>query len=206
MAIIDQPWLGGLLMTVVWAAVQYFNLKIENDFRAEFKKDLVGYQLLVPQAVISAVLLVAFVYFTRQRYVAMTWPAFAGAAATLTGVWRVDRDMLLIPDRNQLIGAGAAAVFLVIQLWSGESPRELFTNVGLGLSLVLLLWALSAIYYRIRGQIGFGLGDVKLLAWMSVFAGQRTIDIIMLSIGIGLIQIVLSSFLGEKAKVLRCQN
>jgi hypothetical protein len=198
MNLIDQPILGGILACAAFAGVQYGNLKIENDYRKEFEKDPVDLKLMAPQIVIGAIFLGLFLFQSRNRYVALTWPAFAGAVATLTCVWRVDRDLLLIPDRSQIIGAVSALLFLIVQIISGEPRGELFIHVGFGLALVALLWAMSVIYYRLRGQVGFGLGDVKLLAWMCVFLGQRTVDVIMLSIGIGLIQILISSFLSKR--------
>lgn len=50
------------------------------------------------------------------------------------------------------------------------------------------MWALSEAYERLRGQIGLGMGDVKLVAMLGAFLGlQPALEIIVLGSCLGLV-------------------
>ena len=49
------------------------------------------------------------------------------------------------------------------------------------------------VYQKIRGRIGIGLGDIKLLAWLSLFAGTNIVDVITYSVAIGICFLLLKS-------------
>src|SRR5207248_9388557 len=50
-----------------------------------------------------------------------------------------------------------------------------------------MLWAIAEIYYRMRGEEGLGMGDVKMLAMIGAFLGWKLM----------LVTLVVSSFSGS---------
>lgn len=100
-------------------------------------------------------------------------------SAPLLVVAFIDLEHLLIPDAITLPGilVGLAShVVLSTQAW----PAAVFNSV---LGILVgggILWLLSWSYERLRGQVGLGMGDVKLAAMIGAFFGWRAIIFILL--------------------------
>jgi leader peptidase (prepilin peptidase) / N-methyltransferase len=102
--------------------------------------------------------------------------------AILVVLFWTDIEERILPDELTLGGALIGVVFAIFVPVPGQLS-ELFLPGGkalwhslfnAGLGVVLLtgpLWAVGAIYARLRGREGLGLGDVKLLVLLGVFLG-----------------------------------
>lgn len=78
-------------------------------------------------------------------------------------------DILTLP----LALAGLALAY------AGYGPTLL--NAGLGAAIGYLgLWALSALYYRVRGQDGLGMGDAKLICAAGAWCGALALPSVLL--------------------------
>lgn len=89
-------------------------------------------------------------------------------ASALIAVIFIDLDHHIIPNSITIPGTllGLLLALLVPQLGVG------FRDAVLGVAVVGgILWALSAGYEWLRGQIGLGMGDVKLMAMLGAFLG-----------------------------------
>ncbi len=103
-------------------------------------------------------------------------------ASALVAVTLIDADHRIIPNEITYPGIplGLALAWLV--------PGPTLLDALLGLLIPGgLLWALSAGYERWRGQIGLGMGDVKLVAMLGAFLGlSPALEIIVLGSLLGL--------------------
>ena len=104
-------------------------------------------------------------------------------ASTLVAVSLIDADHRIIP--NEITYPGIPLGLLLAWLVPGP------TLIDALLGLVIpggMLWALSEAYERLRGQIGLGMGDVKLVAMLGAFLGlQPALEIIVLGSCLGLV-------------------
>jgi leader peptidase (prepilin peptidase)/N-methyltransferase len=111
------------------------------------------------------------------RFGVTPWAAVAfGLASALVVVSMIDLDHGIIPDVISLPGilVGLAASALVpggVGLW------DAFAGACLGGGL---LWAIAAVYQRVAGIEGLGLGDVKLLAMIGAFLGWQSLPAVLL--------------------------
>ena len=103
-------------------------------------------------------------------------------ASALVAVTLIDADHRIIPNEITYPGIplGLALAWLV--------PGPPLVDAVLGLVIAGgMLWGLSAAYERLRGQIGLGMGDVKLVAMLGAFLGlQPALEIIVLGSLLGL--------------------
>lgn len=108
--------------------------------------------------------------------------ALGGAlAVTMIAIAVIDARRFIIPDKLVLI----ALALGLVDAWLVQS--EGFTSIALlaatlrGLGLAVAFWILRAVYLRLRGQEGIGLGDVKLAAvagvWLDLLAISWAIEI-----------------------------
>ena len=68
----------------------------------------------------------------------------------------------------------------------------------------ILFWVVSASYLKLRGRIGLGLGDVKLVAGLAVWVGfEGMITVVLFSSLAGIATILLISFLRHDVKTSR---
>ncbi len=103
-------------------------------------------------------------------------------AATLVAVSLIDADHRIIPNEITYPGIPLGLAFA----WLVPGPTLIDALLGL-LIAGGLLWALSAAYERLRGQIGLGMGDVKLVAMLGAFLGlEPVLEIIVLGSILGL--------------------
>ena len=112
---------------------------------------------------------------------------------------------------SRVVFACAMIVLLVIDLQHRILPNTITlpgTAVGLLFSLVAppgwrsasigiaagggVLWVISELYFRIRGEEGMGMGDVKMLAMIGAFLGWQLV----------LVTLVLSSLIGSLVGVV----
>ena len=104
-------------------------------------------------------------------------------AAALIAVTFIDLDHQIIPNAITLpgIGLGLALAF--------AAPPPLWLDAILGVAVGGgLMWAISAYYEWRRGEIGLGMGDVKLVAMLGAFLGvQAALGVMVLGSLAGLL-------------------
>jgi leader peptidase (prepilin peptidase) / N-methyltransferase len=110
---------------------------------------------------------------------ALKWFVFEGL---LVALFWTDIEERILPDELTLGGAVAGvilALFVPVPSAAGwlltpnaRMPVQSLIGAGMGaVVLVAPIWALGALYSKIRKREGLGLGDVKLLLLMAVFLG-----------------------------------
>lgn len=94
---------------------------------------------------------------------AMAWCAFA---ALLIALFLIDLDTQLLPDdlNYLLLWIG---IFIALLGWSIPVASSLYGAIFGYLSL----WSVSKLYYLLRGKVGMGNGDFKLLAALGAWFG-----------------------------------
>ena len=115
------------------------------------------------------------------------------AGGVILGIYRIDQLTRLIPDRLQIAGFIAGVSHLLGLGYLGEPWSELFASMAVSLGVVGLLWFLSFVYFRMRGHVGFGMGDIKFLGWLSLFMGKHLIDVLMIAVLVSLLVFVVRS-------------
>ena len=91
-------------------------------------------------------------------------------AATLVAVVFIDLDHHIIPNAITLPGLALGLAISLVAPQLGVGWRDALLGVA---AVAGPLWALSAGYEWLRGQIGLGMGDVKLVAMLASFLGFR---------------------------------
>jgi leader peptidase (prepilin peptidase)/N-methyltransferase len=122
----------------------------------------------------------------------------AALAMIMMAIAAVDARHFIIP--NELVLAGILTGLVAAAM---EMPGEIATGVGAatlrGLLVGTLLLGFRAIYRRVRGRQGLGLGDVKLAAvagvWLSWTAIALAIDFAALT---ALAAVLAAAFWGRK--------
>jgi leader peptidase (prepilin peptidase) / N-methyltransferase len=105
-------------------------------------------------------------------------PGFLGAglAIIVLAIAVIDARFFIIP--NELSAAGFA---LALVNAAALAPHAIAEAIGMaalrGVVLALLFLGLRALYRRVRGREGIGLGDVKLSAVAGAWLGVNTIPI-----------------------------
>lgn len=186
----NQWWYGAAFVFYLMALGLSF--QAETTYRKIFAMPPITRLNMILPSLTGLIALAALIISSHQQLPTAALACFATACGSLLGVYRIDRLLLIIPDRLQLLGSVAGVFFLIVIAVSGEELNQLGLEVLFALAMVLLLWGLSYLYLRIRGTIGFGLGDIKLLAWLALFTGKRMPDLILIAIGFGLLGLVLS--------------
>jgi leader peptidase (prepilin peptidase)/N-methyltransferase len=106
---------------------------------------------------------------------------WCGAIATLIALAVIDLDTYLLPDdlTVPLIGVG---LFAAAMRWTVPLSQSVW---GL-LVGYFSLWAIAELFKRVRGQIGMGIGDFKLLGALGAWLGvQALLPIVLMSSIIG---------------------
>ncbi|MGH9610194.1 MAG: prepilin peptidase [Bryobacteraceae bacterium] len=126
---------------------------------------------------------------------ALKWVVFE---AILIVLFWTDLEERMLPDELTL-GGLAAGVLFAIFVYLPRGLAELFVpaagavwqsllNAAAGAVIIAVpMWLTAAIYARLRGRPGLGLGDVKLLALLGVFLG----------LGAGLLALVIGAIAGS---------
>jgi leader peptidase (prepilin peptidase)/N-methyltransferase len=129
------------------------------------------------EAATAATFLLLYWWYGWQPLLATRW-LFSAAMIVL---FMIDLHHRILPNGITLPGIAVGfvcSVFLPPGWWS--------SLVGLALGGGVLL-AIGELYYRIRGEEGLGMGDVKMLAMIGAFLGWR----------LTIVTLVFSSFLGS---------
>ena len=124
-------------------------------------------------ALLSVVLLVRFPYLDAYLIYFLLF------TAPLLVITFIDLEHLIIPD---VISFPGIAIGFASSLYLGRThlaQASIHSSLGILLGAGSL-WLLGWIYERIRGQIGLGLGDVKLAAMLGAFLGAPAILFILL--------------------------
>jgi len=82
-------------------------------------------------------------------------------------LFAIDLEHHLLPNVITLPGIAAGLAFSVV-----TDPGWLDALIGIVVGGGLL-WAVAEIYYRVRGEEGLGMGDVKMLAMIGAFVGWK---------------------------------
>src|SRR5690606_30098599 len=101
-------------------------------------------------------------------------------AAALIVLFLTDLDCRILPNE---ITVGGMIVGLVLSLFLPPGIVSALVGAALGGGL---LWATGALYERVRGVEGMGMGDVKMLAMIGAFLGWQ----------LTILTLVLASFAG----------
>lgn len=191
--------------TAVYAALSFYVVRLQNQYSEQFQQTKVSFKQSLPSLIVGGAALIVLCALARNRLSQECFIALAIAAASLRGVYLVDRQLLIIPDRLQLLGLCGGLLYVVFLIRSGEDMKMVLLETGFSLLMVVLLWVLSFIYLKLRQSVGFGMGDIKLLGWLSFFVGKRMADVILMAIACGLIHLFLvavKNSLKEKKLVL----
>jgi leader peptidase (prepilin peptidase)/N-methyltransferase len=90
-------------------------------------------------------------------------------AAILAAIAVIDFRRLVIPD---WLNAALAAAGLSYQAFG--DPGAVASHLGAGFALLLGMWLVRDVHFRMTGRIGLGLGDVKMAAaaatWLNPLA------------------------------------
>ncbi|MGH8428700.1 MAG: prepilin peptidase, partial [Gammaproteobacteria bacterium] len=109
-----------------------------------------------------------------------------------------DLEERMLPDELTLGGLAAGVLFAIFvylprglaELFvpaAGPVWQSLLNAVAGAVIIAVPMWLTAAIYARLRGRPGLGLGDVKLLALLGVFLG----------LGAGLLALVIAAVAGS---------
>src|SRR5262249_21709912 len=88
----------------------------------------------------------------------------AALAGTMIAIAVIDARRFIIPDKLVLTALAVGIVDAWIVQSEASASAALLAAALRGLGLALAFWILRAVYLRLRGQEGIGLGDVKLAA------------------------------------------
>lgn len=108
-----------------------------------------------------------------------------GLCAILLAISVIDMRTRRIPDilSLPLIGAGLVRAGLAVQ---HGAPASLLTDSIIGAAAGYLVFAaIGAIFFRLRGQEGLGLGDAKLLAAAGAWLGWQMLPSVVLVAALG---------------------
>jgi leader peptidase (prepilin peptidase)/N-methyltransferase len=106
------------------------------------------------------------------------WPGFLGAGLALIvlAIAAIDARFFIIP--NELSAAGFALALVNAAILAPHAMGEAIALAALrGAVLALMFLGLRALYRRVRGREGIGLGDVKLAGVAGAWLGWMTIPI-----------------------------
>ena len=118
-------------------------------------------------------------------------PGLSLMIVALIGVIHCDFRYQVIPDRFQCIGAAGAGLFTLAGVSESASsfPSVLFEGV-VGIGITASLYIISKIYSLARKREALGLGDIKLLTWLGVVFGPRTMAVLAVGLALGFVAVV----------------
>ncbi len=107
-------------------------------------------------------------------------PGLALIMAALGGVFVLDKEFQVIPDRLHLIGSAGVLWLWIVAGLHGHDLR-IVEKLIYGPGLAAVLYASALIYEKLRKTSAMGLGDIKLFAWLGLGFGSEIVAIIFLS-------------------------
>lgn len=126
-------------------------------------------------------------------------PGSPGALTALFGWWllllaALDAEHHWLPDRLTLPLLGAGLLAGAVEF--GPPPASRLIGAAAGF---LSLWAIAAVYRRLRGREGLGGGDPKLLAALGAWLGWPQLPFVLLGAGLlGLAAVAARRLRGER--------
>ena len=117
-------------------------------------------------------------------WVAVLWACFV---TTLIALACIDADTQLLPDQltQPLLWAGLIGAFMGL---TGEPMDSAFWGAIAG---YLSLWLVAFVFEKVRGQVGMGAGDFKLLAALGAWLGAWALPVLVLGASVGLLGVAL---------------
>jgi leader peptidase (prepilin peptidase) / N-methyltransferase len=184
-------WLAVAL--AFYGGAAYFTSPIERAYFQEFAVAMPARKLVVLSHGVTLLTLAILAYTAREELDFYCFPALAVAGASLRSILAIDRKTCIIPDRLQALGGTAGIVFIALNALSTGDVVTAGSDLAVGLAVVAFLWILSLVYFRLRGVIGFGLGDVKLLGWLAFFVGSRVATIVFGAACVGIVAVMVNT-------------
>jgi len=102
--------------------------------------------------------------------------AGAGLALLMVAIAAIDARRFIIPDELSAAALALGCVHAALQGSDAVMPALGIAAVR-GAGLAIAFWSLRALYRRVRGQEGLGLGDVKLAGVAGVWLDWATIPV-----------------------------
>ncbi len=116
---------------------------------------------------------------------------WAGFVTTLIALAFMDADTQLLPDQltQPLLWVGLIGAF------AGHTGEPFDTAFWGAIAGYLSLWLVAQVFEKIRGQVGMGAGDFKLLAALGAWLGVWALPVLVLGASVGLLAVVLGAHL-----------
>lgn len=127
-------------------------------------------------AVVLTICMLAIAYSSNVHLL----PGLALIVAALGGVFVLDKEFQVIPDRIHLIGSAGVLWIWIAAGLHGHDLR-IAEKLIYGPGLAAVLYASALIYEKLRKTSAMGLGDIKLFAWLGLGFGSDIVAIIFLS-------------------------
>jgi prepilin signal peptidase PulO-like enzyme (type II secretory pathway) len=145
----------------------YFSWPADKKMQATYKH--------IVALVLSACLL-AIAYRANVHLL----PGLALIIAALGGVYVLDKEFQVIPDRLHVMGS-LGVLWLWIAAGLHGHDLRMMDKLIYGPGLAGVLYGSSLIYEKMRKTSAMGLGDIKLFAWLGLGFGSDIVAIIFLS-------------------------
>ncbi|MCR4265782.1 A24 family peptidase [Nitratireductor sp. ZSWI3] len=95
-------------------------------------------------------------------------------ASILAMIAWIDFRSLTIPDALNLALASLGVIYQSIFL-----PNGLLLQIAAGIAVLVLLWVVRYLHARVSGQIGLGLGDVKMAGACAIWLNPLNLPLFM---------------------------
>lgn len=117
---------------------------------------------------------------------AVLWACFV---TTLIALAFIDADTQLLPDQltQPLLWVGLIGAF------AGHTGEPFDTAFWGAIAGYLSLWLVAQVFEKIRGQVGMGAGDFKLLAALGAWLGVWALPVLVLGASVGLLAVALGA-------------
>jgi len=132
----------------------------------------------LPRGAIAAVVALAIAGMIASLWAAPGLPGFLGAALWLImlAIAAIDARLFIIPNELTAVGLILALANAAVQAPDAMAQSIIMALVRAAV-LASMFYALRALYRRLRGRDGLGLGDVKLAGVAGAWLGLLTIPI-----------------------------
>ncbi len=106
---------------------------------------------------------------------------WAGFITTLIALALIDADTQLLPDQltQPLLWAGLIVAAL------GWTAQPIFPAFWGAIAGYMSLWLVAQVFEKVRGQVGMGAGDFKLLAALGAWLGVWALPLLVLGASVG---------------------
>lgn len=155
------------ILVSVWF-VFYYMRKVHQYYGIEyFDKDLKNSDISLKRRTswfILLMVLTGLMFYLKLNLVTISFMIIYMSIGVSVSV--TDLSYHIIPDRYHFFGLGAGIAELMTHYMTGQPVAWLMIMINL--FFVLFLYMTGMIYEKVRGLEGLGMGDIKLLIWMSV--------------------------------------